>query len=53
MGRFMLRGINQQHIFEVDEDYEKFLEILKDCKEKIGIIGNTTVRAICFKTDLK
>lgn len=28
----MLRGINQQQIFEEAEDYEKFLEILKDCK---------------------
>ena len=29
----MLRGINQQQIFEDPEDYEKFLDILKDCKE--------------------
>ena len=28
----MLRGINQQQIFEDWEDYEKFLEVLKDCK---------------------
>ena len=28
----MLRGINQQQIFEDREDYEKFLQILKDCK---------------------
>ena len=28
----MLRGINQQQIFEDDEDYEKFLEVLADCK---------------------
>jgi len=28
----MLRGINQQQIFEDREDYEKFLDILKDCK---------------------
>lgn len=28
----MLRGINQQQIFEAPEDYEKFLEILMDCK---------------------
>ena len=28
----MLRGINQQQIFEETEDYDKFLEILKDCK---------------------
>ena len=29
----MLRGINQQQIFEDAEDYERFLDILKDCKE--------------------
>ena len=29
----MLRGINQQQIFEEDEDYQKFLEVVKDCKE--------------------
>lgn len=28
----MLRGINQQQIFEDSEDFEKFLEVLKDCK---------------------
>ena len=28
----MLRGINQQQIFEYSEDCEKFLQILKDCK---------------------
>ena len=28
----MLRGINQQQIFEDSEDCEKFLQILKDCK---------------------
>ena len=28
----MLRGINQQQIFEGSEDCEKFLQILKDCK---------------------
>lgn len=28
----MLRGINQQQIFEDVADYAKFLEILKDCK---------------------
>lgn len=27
----MLRGINQQQIFEDSEDYEKFLQILKEC----------------------
>ena len=28
----MLRGINQQQIFEDTEDYDKFLQILIDCK---------------------
>ena len=28
----MLRGINQQQIFEDSEDFEKILQILKDCK---------------------
>ncbi len=28
----MLRGINQQQIFEDSEDYDKFLNIMKDCK---------------------
>ena len=28
----MLRGINKQTIFEDDEDHEKFLQILRDCK---------------------
>ena len=32
----MLRGINQQQIFEEDEDNEKFLEVLKDCKKVSG-----------------
>ena len=30
----MLRGINQQQIFYEEEDYEKFLEILRKTKEK-------------------
>ncbi len=29
----MLRGVNKQQIFEDDEDCQKFLQILKDCKE--------------------
>lgn len=29
----MLRGINQQQIFEDNEDYEKFLQVIKDCKD--------------------
>ena len=28
----MLRGINQQQIFEDSEDFDKFLQVLKDCK---------------------
>ncbi len=28
----MLRGINQQQIFEDTEDYDKFIDVLKDCK---------------------
>lgn len=32
----MLRGINQQQIFEDAEDYEKFLQILKECKAISG-----------------
>ena len=29
----MLRGINQQQIFEDEEDNQKFLQILRECKE--------------------
>ena len=32
----MLRGINQQQIFEENEDYWKFLKILEDCKAISG-----------------
>ncbi len=32
----MLRGINQQQIFEDTEDYDKFLQVLKDCKNICG-----------------
>lgn len=28
----MLRGINKQQIFKDNDDYEKFIQILKDCK---------------------
>ena len=28
----MLRGVNQQQIFEDGEDCDKFLQVLKDCK---------------------
>ena len=29
----MLRGINQQQIFEEAEDCDKFLDVMRDCKE--------------------
>lgn len=32
----ILRGINQQQIFEDSEDFNKFLQILKDCKAISG-----------------
>lgn len=32
----MLRGINQQQIFEDDEDCEKFIQVVKDCKAISG-----------------
>ena len=32
----MLRGINQQQIFEDDEDNEKYLEVLGECKKVSG-----------------
>lgn len=32
----MLRGINQQQIFEDQEDYDKFIEIVTDCKAICG-----------------
>lgn len=33
----ILRSVNQHLIFEEDSDYQKFLFILKDCKEKYSI----------------
>jgi len=32
----MLRGINKQIIFEDNEDYEKFLQIIKGYREECG-----------------
>ena len=32
----MIRGINQQQIFEDEEDNEKFLEVIKECKAISG-----------------
>ena len=43
----MLRGINQQLIFDDDEDRKKFLEILKDCKETSGFM----LHAYCLMGD--
>ncbi len=40
----MLRGINQQQIFQDSEDCEKFLQILKDCKE----ISEFKIYAYCL-----
>ena len=40
----MLRGINKQQIFEDTEDYEKFLQIIYECKE----IDNFKVYAYCL-----
>lgn len=40
----MLRGINQQQIFENEEDYEKFLQTVYDCKQ----ISSFEVYAYCL-----
>lgn len=40
----MLRGINQQQIFEDEEDYEKYLQIIYDCKR----ISEFEVYAYCI-----
>ncbi|MGN0458662.1 MAG: REP-associated tyrosine transposase [Eubacterium sp.] len=32
----MIRGINKQQIFQENEDYQKFLNVVKDCKEISG-----------------
>ena len=32
----MLRGINRQDIFEEEEDFLRFLAVLKECKEISG-----------------
>ena len=32
----MLRGINHQDIFEDEEDFLRFLAVLKECKEISG-----------------
>ncbi len=43
----MLRGINQQRIFEDDEDYQKFLQVLLDCKA----ISGFELYAYCLMTN--
>ena len=40
----MLRGINRQQIFEEGEDFERFLEIIRKCKE----IGRFQLYAYCL-----
>lgn len=40
----MIRGINQQQIFEEKEDYLKFIQTLKDCKA----ISNFKIYAYCL-----
>ena len=40
----MLRGINQQQIFEDSEDFEKFLQVLNDCK----VISEFKIFAYCL-----
>ena len=57
----MIRGINQQQIFQDDEDNEKFLEVLKDYKVACGfelygycLMGNHVhllIRAVNDKLD--
>lgn len=44
MYHIMLRGINQQQIFEDEEDNQKFIEVLKDCK----LISGYNVFAYCL-----
>ena len=40
----MLRGINQQQVFEDEEDNEKFIAVLKDCK----LISEYKIFAYCL-----
>ena len=40
----MLRGANRQQIFEDDEDYTRFLEILDECKQ----LGGFAIYAYCL-----
>ena len=43
----LLRGINQQQIFEDNEDFEKFLQVLKDCK----VISEYKLFAYCLMSN--
>ena len=43
----ILQGINQQLIFQEDEDYKKFLDIIADCKERSGF----KLHAYCLMGD--
>ena len=54
----MLRGINQQNIFEDDEDKEKFLDVLRECKVISGyrvfgycLMGNHVHLLIKFESE--
>ncbi len=40
----MLRGVNKQQIFEETEDYEKFIQVLEECKE----ISKFEIYAYCL-----
>ena len=40
----MLRGINQQQIFEDEQDYKRFLKILEECK----VICEYKIYAYCL-----
>ena len=43
----MLRGINRQDIFEEEEDFLRFLAVLKECKE----ISGFELYAYCLMTN--
>ncbi len=43
----MLRGINQQDIFEDEEDYRHFLSVVRECKK----IGGFEIYAYCLMTN--
>ena len=43
----MLRGINKQDIFEDDEDYIRFLTVVRECKD----ISDFELYAYCLMTN--